>query len=89
MIDVLLSAVVEKDEAGEAAQSLAFTVDVTDRKRLEEELHQDQKMESIGRLAGGVAHDFNNMLAAIVGYADLTLMQPERPSRCVRTLEMY
>ncbi|MCH8185954.1 MAG: PAS domain S-box protein [Chloroflexi bacterium] len=77
VIDVLLSAVVERDEAGEATQSLAFVVDVTERKRLEEELHQAQKMEAVGTLAGGVAHDFNNMLSAIVGYTDLTLMQSE------------
>ncbi len=46
-------------------------VDITDRKRLEEELFHAQKMESIGRLAGGVAHDFNNILTAVLGYTDL------------------
>jgi PAS domain S-box-containing protein len=57
--------------------------DISQRKQLEEQYRQAQKMEGIGRLAGGVAHDFNNFLAAILGYSELVLrkLAPEDPLR--------
>ena len=51
--------------------------DITERKKLEQQLHQAQKMESIGRLAGGIAHDFNNILTAIIGYGNLLKVEME------------
>jgi PAS domain S-box-containing protein len=63
-----------RDERGQFIGFIGVHADVTERKQLEGQLRQAQKMEAVGQLAGGVAHDFNNLMAVVRGSADLLLM---------------
>ena len=86
ILDISMSSAVWLDESGVPAGSIIILRDVTDQKKMEAQLRQSQKMEAVGTLTGGVAHDFNNILTGILG--NLTLAQtklgPDHP--CQRYL---
>ncbi len=75
--------IVVRDTQGLPTGTLSIGEDITEHQRLETQFRQAQKMEAVGRLAGGVAHDFNNLLTAIFGYADLLAeeLPPDHPGR--------
>jgi two-component system cell cycle sensor histidine kinase/response regulator CckA len=75
--------IVLRDLQGRPSGTLSIGEDITEHARLEAQYRQAQKMEAVGRLAGGVAHDFNNLLTAIFGYTDLLAedLPPDHPGR--------
>ncbi len=67
------------EDGGEGAVGTVFALDTTEQRTLQQSFAQSQKMQAIGQLAGGVAHDFNNVLTAIIGFSDL-LLTSHRPT---------
>jgi two-component system cell cycle sensor histidine kinase/response regulator CckA len=76
-LQLLERALIVRDENGRAVRFVGVLMDVTVRKQLHDHLSHSQKMEAFGQLAGGVAHDFNNFLTAILGYSDLLVAEVE------------
>lgn len=75
MFPVYVSSTLLKDENGQPTAILSVTRDITEQKRLENRLQHAHKMEAMGILAGGVAHDLNNILAGLIAYPEILLME--------------
>ena len=75
--------------AASSGGAVVMHLNVTERKQLEQRLRMAQKMEAVGQLAGGVAHDFNNLIGVIVGYSEIVQEKlPEADPLCAKVEEV-
>ncbi|MBF0235707.1 MAG: response regulator, partial [Desulfamplus sp.] len=75
------------DAQGKVTSAIRMIEDITEKRRVEKQLRQSQKMESLGTLASGISHDFNNILAAILGFAELSITDADEGSDLKEDLE--
>ena len=87
LVDLTIWTAVLRSHTGEVTGVLGLMADVTEQKALEEQFRHAQKMEAVGRLAGGVAHDFNNLLTVITGYGELAARRLKPGSRAKADLQ--
>jgi len=87
LVDVELSAIAERNEADEISRTMVVLTDITDRKIVEKQFIQAQKMESVGQLTGGLAHDFNNLLGVIMGNLQLIERKVEEDPKVMRRVD--
>lgn len=77
-----------RNESGEIVEMVGFVQDITDRKNLEEQLRQSQKMQAVGQLTGGIAHDFNNILGIVLGNLEIIQRLPPGDSRITSRIDV-
>lgn len=84
--NIILNAIGRFDENGQLLEIQGYIMDISEQKELEDKLIRAQKMEAIGLMAGGVAHDLNNILSGIVSYPDLMIRNLESDSQLIKPL---